>query len=466
MQYQLDDKILSKKDNNYTHIRQNILPFQTRNPERATFENDFSPITAEFIRDILKLSTPEIHKTEKIINSSIDRIDFNTEQDKETMNMYLNGLLHHSNKKGDLTNIKNFPLSEGRSKVGEVEIAHFLYDFFIRAQRSEIDEIVADLKDNKNILTNLIDSVSSEEEVETSEIKAKYKGYYSDFSKLFLKDFKFVLRNRSAIINNLNLLLSHYYFVVSTQLIIGLDNMTNFDSEKFTKVVYILMTEKSSRSRDSYIFGLHEIKRKLKRTITHDHIFYILNNNTFRKKAAENDYWDYSQFKDFFAQNDKDVELEFVKSIVVWMENIYCRKNNIDFDDKYYEIESFAGAVEMMHELIQYAWYTYRNDRSKPDGLYSRFMINYDEIQRSFFRKNGGSLGQLIALSQNHLLFLVGMSVGDEPLLVSDLWLELEKRGVWFDHKSKTEVVKILTKLNYIDKKSDSGDAQYVKRIL
>ena len=43
---------------------------------------------------------------------------------------------------------------------------------------------------------------------------------------------------------------------------------------------------------------------------------------------------------------------------------------------------------------------------------------------------------------------------------------EYEKRGLFFDRYSKEEIIKLLTKLNLIDKKSDSGDAQYVKPIL
>ena len=61
---------------------------------------------------------------------------------------------------------------------------------------------------------------------------------------------------------------------------------------------------------------------------------------------------------------------------------------------------------------------------------------------------------------------LVAVSITQERIELKQLWEELEKRGVWLDHHSKEEVVKMLDKLNYMEKKSDSGDAQYVKTIL
>ena len=49
---------------------------------------------------------------------------------------------------------------------------------------------------------------------------------------------------------------------------------------------------------------------------------------------------------------------------------------------------------------------------------------------------------------------------------LNDVFSEFECRGVFLDNHSKDEVMRYYEKLNLIEKKSDSGDAQYVKRIL
>ena len=53
-----------------------------------------------------------------------------------------------------------------------------------------------------------------------------------------------------------------------------------------------------------------------------------------------------------------------------------------------------------------------------------------------------------------------------DKIKLNDLFKEFEYRGIFFDRYSKEEVITILNNWNLIDKKSDSGDAQYVKSIL
>ena len=47
-----------------------------------------------------------------------------------------------------------------------------------------------------------------------------------------------------------------------------------------------------------------------------------------------------------------------------------------------------------------------------------------------------------------------------------DVFKSFERKGVFFDEGTKETVVKFYERLNILEKKSDSGDAQYVKRIL
>ena len=64
------------------------------------------------------------------------------------------------------------------------------------------------------------------------------------------------------------------------------------------------------------------------------------------------------------------------------------------------------------------------------------------------------------------LLTITTLCVKEEKIKLKDLFERYEERGIYFDNTSKSEVVNLLTKLNYIDKKSDSGEAQYVRRLL
>jgi DNA phosphorothioation-dependent restriction protein DptG len=73
----------------------------------------------------------------------------------------------------------------------------------------------------------------------------------------------------------------------------------------------------------------------------------------------------------------------------------------------------------------------------------------------------------MLNITEEFLIFLTKLAIkNDEQMSLNEVFHQFELRGVFLDQPSRSEAVKFYTKLNLIDKKSDSGDAQYVKRIL
>ena len=54
----------------------------------------------------------------------------------------------------------------------------------------------------------------------------------------------------------------------------------------------------------------------------------------------------------------------------------------------------------------------------------------------------------------------------DSAVLVDGLIKELERRGVYLDKDSRNRLIDFYQRLNVLEKKSDSGDALYVRSIL
>ena len=70
-------------------------------------------------------------------------------------------------------------------------------------------------------------------------------------------------------------------------------------------------------------------------------------------------------------------------------------------------------------------------------------------------------------MTEERLIFLTKLAIKDnDQMSLNDVFQQFKNRGVYFDSSSKEEIIKFYSKLNLIDKKSDSGDAQYVKRFL
>lgn len=81
--------------------------------------------------------------------------------------------------------------------------------------------------------------------------------------------------------------------------------------------------------------------------------------------------------------------------------------------------------------------------------------------------KNRGRSGLMLNLSEETLIFLTKICIkNQEQMRLKDVFQAFESRGVFLDSISKEQVANYYEKLNLIEKKSDSGDAKYVKRIL
>lgn len=103
-------------------------------------------------------------------------------------------------------------------------------------------------------------------------------------------------------------------------------------------------------------------------------------------------------------------------------------------------------------------------DRKRANQFYNE---KFTEFCKSRWVKNRKKSGLVLNLTERDVIFLTKICLrAEEKIRLNDLFKEYEKRGIYLDGTSKEYLQEFFTKLNLIDKKSDSGDAQYVKRIL
>ena len=85
---------------------------------------------------------------------------------------------------------------------------------------------------------------------------------------------------------------------------------------------------------------------------------------------------------------------------------------------------------------------------------------------KKYFLKRRGRYGYMFNITQEMLIFITSLCIKEEKIKITQLFDEYERRGLFFDRDSREKIVELFNKLNLIDKKSDSGDIQYVKSIL
>jgi len=73
---------------------------------------------------------------------------------------------------------------------------------------------------------------------------------------------------------------------------------------------------------------------------------------------------------------------------------------------------------------------------------------------------------EILNLDDEMLFFLMAMISKGTRMKLEDLYEGFGKYGVAFDYDTKAAIENYLLKLNLLERKSDSGEAQYVKIVL
>lgn len=461
MEYKLDvDKIekFTIKNGKYTYRRRQqtyLLPLPTRKPERAKFENGFSTITGAVLRaindkNILKESEQDF--IEHITNMG----KFNDDESKEIFSHFVENQINEIERSNvtKFNQLEYIPFTENENeRKGEIDFFTFFYDFFITNNKEELQSLFKNLSE-QDLISTILDLSSDGEK--TVNQAGKYRNTFPELQQQFLADIKILSTNTNFLIENISTLFVHYAFIAMAQLIIQTNKLTNFDESELSPIYFLMNWEKASKWRNGYKTGYKMLLEQFEGFFAHEHALNIVGLNTFSDKPNQF-YHDIERELKNLGPNE---EIMFTKSIYDWMNGFYKENKGLNEGLPHYtDYKTLDDAFKDLLTVVK---------KGTSKEINSRYQKAFEAFISKFYRKNGGSLGTILSLKLDQLLMLVAVSVGKSSnrIELKQLWDELEKRGVWLDIKSKDEVINILDKLNYLDKKSDSGDAQYVKSIL
>jgi DNA phosphorothioation-dependent restriction protein DptG len=351
------------------------------------------------------------------------------------------------------------------------ETARYLFDIFLDSETLNDENLIK--SSNDNLYYQLV--LESLPELKNSNVtapKLNYTNLFSDIKKLFLEDFKFLASNEQSFLKHLEDLFRYYYFFYLTQLAHRLNSIGTNNSPKH--IYFSMDWEVLSESRPAYHTGWKNLSYDLKGLWAHTNAIEMLNYISVNGESVG----DYKQIIDLHSDMEaKEQEKLIIKVREIsdfYISNIpdlytgaswdkcdaetkgFIERNNTQFSDTISkELLSFFRRVN--YQFIN-------TGRNAASGRYEKWLF---EFCKANYTKTRGRLGATTVLRQETLLFLTKLCVGNESKIrLKTLWDKLEIRGLMFDEASKVEIIKLFERINLLEKKSDSGDAQYVKSII
>ena len=423
-----------------------LFPFFTRNPERAKFDNGFTPVLGAIVRHSLNLKV-EYSIDDYNIEKLYENVDSVNGIDDEKKIPILNRIFGFENIKS-LRHpylLNYYPLSQGKDKRGEMDIALYLNSIFDLKNNAIWNQFVGDKKSNNLAEKLILDSVEEIKEVEERNI---FKSILNDIFIEKNEDLEYLLKNKDLALKNLDKFFDYYYFQFILKTALKIDRIINVkEGVKLYPLYYTLEFEKITSSRITNTRGYNLIKEINKYTLVNENLLGYLNILIREINKDENFY----TFTDIFNLNyEKQLDLNQELKIVLSEYKKVLKKEE--------EVEiNLENNIELLKKWLA---------EDITNETISRYHLSIEEIGKLMFLKNRGSLGKTLSLKKDMIILLTALIVKDEKKLIKDVFMEFEKRGVYFDRYTKEEIMIFYEKMNILDKKSDSGEVKYVKPVL
>ena len=447
-----DRTFISGKENAFSHktnIKFNMFPFTGSTGDRIV--DSFDNILGAFLRMIYSLKSPKEINRDSIISNICKEVDCSI-QDQVALRSIIKDLYFLDEHTLRCTGFNMFMYTA--SSKNDQKISEYLVRAICDSQ--EIKQALEESQTKNNLLDTLVEDFLPK--LEPIDNKVNYITLIPEIKANFTKDLVFLIRDKNADYNDIILLISYYYFFYTSQVIMYLNKFCNGNSD-ITPIYFCAEWEKTSVTRDCFTRGWKVIDAKLKTMFSHAVLLEMLNQRSDGDKYSYHDIWE-----EYNHSTDEDQ-----KTIFAQVENLkrqytteYIEQDGFTFQIGNYETGNIDSLIRGFFDDIMLQFE--RTRRSRANDAYKS---SFSSFCKNNFLKRFGRCGNMLVLSEELLVLMTKVSIGDrKQVRLNELFDEFRNRGIYLDKQSQESIVEFYEKLNLIEKKSDSGDAQYVKGIL
>lgn len=461
-------RVLSKRKEHERGKVLNVLPFGSKREKgRTAIKDNFNRILGEYVRNITGLRSVEKEMSSENLYFSkyknefseliAEKVEFIEEDHKvDFINLLDMFMFEDEQIKPIHPYMFNYIKTKKELRNEFRKYAQFLNQVFVRGN-PRIKNLFLN-KTADDILTELIlNNLQTLEKAEKESLQ--YQPLLDSFTKLYQEDLLYISKSKNYFLSNFPLLTHFYVFMYACQLVVKFEKKTNASWDCVEPLYFALDWESVNKRRKaaSDLEGFKYIKEKSVNLFPHIHTISQLSHNSFNKDYIEKGelmrFIPYSTLYEMIKSRDDEFQETFLFELKKWIRD-YCVIKGVNIEDN---SNTIPEAFESLFTALK---------KGMSKEVCKNYGKNIQELGGNQFIKSRGSLGQTLNVKHDFLLLLTAVSVKDKRIPLKDLFDEYERRGVAFDRYSKIEIIKLLDNLNIIDKKSDSGDAQYVKPIL
>ncbi|MBQ3784037.1 MAG: DNA phosphorothioation-dependent restriction protein DptG [Lachnospiraceae bacterium] len=432
-----------------------LIPFTTKTGKNVY--EDFSGVVGAFSRILSNINLKkgldkELLKTTMKSKMSTDCSDKDFEQlFRIVENMYFED--------GKLLPVNTKALCYIDSNISQQQVAEYLYSLFIENTGLEEKYSAMTESEDTNVLEKLVFD-SLENDKGTGKISIQQADCFLPYVKeVFIKDFEVLTKNTGNYQKNINRFLAYYYMFYVTQLAVKLGRFERGKRDEIEKIYLTLYDEVVTRVRPGYEYGWKYVKEKISHMFSHSVLLELLSHN------IEHSHVDYIGLYEKFRNTEED---EKVAEEIEWIRKSYQEWIVMDYSGcKHdYDKDSDCMVSNEVKKLFDVIDYQFLNGGRK--SHYNGYNKKFSEFVQKNFGKFRGVNGYTLSLHDSDIIMFTQIILEENEgrIRLAKMFDEFELRGLLFDRDSRKRITELYEKMNLLEKRSDSGDAQYVKYIL
>ncbi len=299
-------------------------------------------------------------------------------------------------------------------------------------------------------------------EIITSTLKKKLKNknynaaaltYLPFLQEKFIHDFEFLASKPHYLLEHITNFLSLYSFLYTSQIALNLKEWSSGIPQN-KPLFFVLESEKVSAERTKVINGGWKSFSRASH-----YLFPMLSTlQLIQNKNARKPLWQI--YKEANESND---HMQYINSI-----DDYCKRfvEARNLKKEFVKSSDLESAFDQLFDLALAQF-----DKVYADPSTTRYQANEKVISalREYTAKglvkSKGRIGNILILTQDNLLLLTNVIIGDKKQLrFNDLIEELKVRGVYFDETSEERLIEFYERIGNVERMSDSGDDLYVRQ--
>lgn len=373
--------------------------------------------------------------------------------------MFVNGNLNIT----DSAFLKYLPLVPNDERIsakdrkkyndGQRKLGNYLFSMLSDDMQSSGHKVVP------NLFSRILQDALSPLRSSSEETRARDYVVLPYIKKSFEEDLKWMLEQEEAVkVKYLHLFL-HFYACYAVMQAIVMINSNKQEKASFpAPFYYILNCEKASVNHDAVLRGWsYQIpKSSLDKLYGKSQALDILNSVLGGNVGFYSDIVEKLNETDF--EDNKELCNELLKKYQDEKHEVFSRRTSEDGSIEKREInvqsyEEFISTLEYLCTGLQSPSYISRMRKKVIDMMSVRFL----QSRRGNF---------VLVLDNEMLTFLVALFTKSKKTKLEDMYKLFNRYGIHFNRGSRLAIEEYLLKLNLLDRKSDSGEAQYVTVIL